>query len=148
MAVFRYRMQNILEIKEKQEEQQRTVFAEAQRRLADEEEKLEELLSRREEYREEGRKKRQSALHVFDIIENDHAVETMDTMIASQRSQVARAEKQVELERQRLTEAMQERKIHERLREKAYERFLQEERAREAKENDERSSYVYGQKSQ
>ena len=43
MAVFRYRMQNILEIKEKQEEQQRTVFAEAQRRLADEEEKLEEL---------------------------------------------------------------------------------------------------------
>ncbi len=146
MARFRYRMQNILNIKEKQEEQQKSAFAAAQMRLISEEERLEELKNRREMYVAEGNELRKEAVPAIDIIENNNAVNVMDEMIASQRSNVLRAEKQVELERQRLTEAMQERKMHERLREKAWEAFLREERAEEAKINDERSSFVYGGK--
>ena len=146
MARFRYRMQNILNIKEKQEEQQKTAFAAAQARLVSEEEKLGDLINRRAMYVAEGNELRKEAVPAIDIIENNNAVNVMDEMIASQRSNVLRAEKQVELERQRLTEAMQERKMHERLREKAWEAFLKEERADEAKINDERSSFVYGGK--
>ena len=40
MAVFRFRMQNILEMKEKLEEQAKNEFAHAQRALAEEEELL------------------------------------------------------------------------------------------------------------
>ena len=139
-------MQNILNIKEKQEEQQKTAFAAAQARLVSEEEKLGDLINRRAMYVAEGNELRKEAVPAIDIIENNNAVNVMDEMIASQRSNVLRAEKQVELERQRLTEAMQERKMHERLREKAWEAFLKEERADEAKINDERSSFVYGGK--
>ncbi|MCR4761917.1 MAG: flagellar export protein FliJ [Lachnospiraceae bacterium] len=146
MARFRYRMQNILNIKERQEEMQRNALAAARLKLREEEEKLSGLMSRRADYREEGRAMRVKALSVLDIMANNHAVSTMDEMIASQRSHVARAEKNVEIERQRLTEAMQERKMHEKLREKAFEKFLKEERALEAKTNDERSSFIYGQK--
>ena len=146
MARFRYRMQNILNIREKQEEQQKSAFAMAQARLAEEEEKLEQLKRRRAVYVEKGNELRNEAVPAIDIIENNNAVAVMDEMIASQNSNVLRAGKQVELERQRLTEAIQERKIQERLREKAFEAFLREERAEEAKINDERTSFVYGGK--
>ncbi|MCR5095058.1 MAG: flagellar export protein FliJ [Lachnospiraceae bacterium] len=147
MARFRYRMQNILNIKLKEEEQQKTAFGLAQARLNEEQDKLAELIERRQGYFEDGRRMRLEAISVMDLKENQGAVEVMDTLIASQRASVARAEKNLELERQRLTVCIQERKIHERLREKAYERFLAEERAEEAKINDERSSFVYGQRS-
>ena len=146
MARFSYRMQNILNIKLRQEEQQKTAFGLAQKRLNDEEEKLAELQARRESYVDEGREMRKRAISVYDLNSNKDAVDVMDEIIAGQRIAVMRAQKNLELERQRLTEAMQERKMHERLREKAYERFLEEERKEEAKINDERSSYVYGQR--
>ena len=146
MARFQYRMQNILNIKLRQEEQQKTAFGIAQRKLNDEEEKLAELMARREGYMDEGREMRKRAISVYDLSSNRDAVNVMDEIIAGQRIAVMRAQKNLEVERQRLTEAMQERKMHERLREKAYERFLEEERKEEAKINDERSSFVYGQR--
>ncbi len=139
-------MQNILNIKVRQEEEQKTAFGLAQKKLNDEEELLAELLARKEGYLEEGREMRLKAISVMDLKANQGAVEVMDEIIAGQRIAVMRAQKNVDVERQKLTQAMQERKMHERLREKAYERFLQEERKEEAKINDERSSFVYGQR--
>ena len=128
MARFSYRMQNILNIKLRQEEQQKTAFGIAQRKLNDEEEKLAQLIARREGYVVEGREMRKRAISVYDLSSNRDAVNVMDEIIAGQRIAVMRAQKNLEVERQRLTEAMQERKMHERLREKAYERFLEEDR--------------------
>ena len=45
-----------------------------------------------------------------------------------------------------MTGFMQERKTHEKLKEKAFEQFLQEEKQRESKEIDELTSYTYGQR--
>ena len=47
---------------------------------------------------------------------------------------------------QRLTEIMKDRKTHEKLKEKAFEQFLQDENARESKEIDELTSYRHGKK--
>lgn len=146
MAKFIYRMQNILNLKLKLEEQQKMEFAAARKRLDEEEEKLEQLLNRKAGYEEEGRRLREDSLNVQDIRDNRNAILQMDEYIAYQRVQVSKAEAELEKERQKLQEAMQERKIQEKLRENAFEVFIKEENAREGKEVDELVSYTYGQK--
>ncbi len=146
MAKFKYRMQNILNIKEKLEEQAKNEFAAARRRLDDEEEKLEELKQRKAGYEEEGRRLRMSALNILDLTDNKNAIDTMDEYIALQQIEVNKAAALLEEARIKLTEAMKEAKIHNRLREKAFEEFKKEINAQESKEIDELTSYTYGQK--
>lgn len=64
MAKFVYRMQSILNIKEKIQEQARMEFASARIRLDEEEEKLRLLLERKEGYQEQGRILRKDGLKV------------------------------------------------------------------------------------
>ena len=146
MSKFIYRMQSILNLKYKMEEQARMEFAAARMRLDEEEEKLTVLLSRRNAYEEEGRKLRERNLNVQDILDNKNAILQMDDFIVSQQARVAGAEKELEKARQTLQEAMQERKVQEKLKEKAFDSFLLEENRRESKEVDERTSYTYGRK--
>ena len=146
MAKFIYRMQNILNLKLKLEEQQKMEFAAARKRLDEEEDKLHLLFRRKEGYEEEGRRLREDNLNVQDILDNRNALLQMDDYIAFQRIQVSKAEAKLEEERQKLQEAVQERKIKEKLRENAFEVFIREENARESKEVDELVSYTYGQK--
>ncbi len=146
MAKFIYRMQNILNLKTKLEEQQKMEFAAARKRLDEEEEKLNLLFRRKANYEEEGRWLREDSLNVQDILDNRNALIQMDDYIAFQRIQVSKAEDALEIERQKLQEAVQERKIQEKLRENAFEVFMREENARESKEVDELVSYTYGQK--
>ena len=56
------------------------------------------------------------------------------------------AERQLEEARLKLQNAMQESKTQEKLKEKAFEEFVHEENAREAKEIDELTSYTHGRK--
>ena len=146
MAKFIYRMQNILNLKLKLEEQQKMEVAAARKRLDEEEDKLHLLFRRKEGYEEEGRRLREDNLNVQDILDNRNALLQMDDYIAFQRIQVSKAEAKLEEERQKLQEAVQERKIQEKLRENAFEVFVREENARESKEVDELVSYTYGQK--
>ena len=130
MSKFVYRMQNILNLKYKLEDQAKMEFAAARRRLTEEEEKLELLYRRKDSYEEEGRRLREDALAVMDILENRNAILQMEDFI----------------ELQKLQEVMQERKVQEKLREKAFEAFVKEENAKESKEIDELVSYTYGQR--
>ena len=148
MAKFRYRMQNILDVKSKLEEQARLEFALANRALMEEEEKLQKLIDRKKAYEAEIVRLLHEKLRLEKIRENEQASKTMDTLIATQRLQVKAAERKVEQARLKLQEVMQERKTHEKLREHAFEEFVQEENARESKEIDELTSYRYGLKEQ
>lgn len=146
MARFIYRMQSILNIKGKLEEQAKMEFASARIRLDEEEEKLKALENRKFHYEEEGRRLREDKLHVQDILDNKNAILKMDDYILNQQLQVRRAEALLEEARIKLQDAMQERKTYERLREKAFEEFMREENARESKEIDELTSYTHGKK--
>lgn len=146
MAKFAYRMQSILNIHYQLENQAKMELGRAQMRLLEEEEKLQGLIDRKEAYLEEGRKMRSNALRVNDLRDNRNAMLIMDEMIEGQRGQVALAEEAVEAARLKLQEIMQERKMHEKLREKAFEQFVQEENAAEGKAVDELTSYTYGQR--
>ena len=146
MAKFVYRMQSILNIKDKMEEQARMEFSQARIRLTEEEERRAYLTDRKDAYVSRGRELQEDSLNVFDIMENRDAIALMKEFIEEQERAVAKAERQLEEARMKLQNAMQESKTHERLREKAFEEFVKEINAQEAKEIDELTSYVYGQK--
>ena len=146
MARFVYRMQNILNIKYKLEDQAKTEFMLANRVLQDEESKLQILEERRISYAEEGRILLSKTLEMDKIRENREARIRMKEFIELQLNRVEEAKRQVEVKREKLAEIMQERKTQEKLKEKAFEEFLQEENARESKEIDELVSFTYGKR--
>ena len=146
MAKFRYRMQSILNIKYQLETQAKMELGKAQMAYNEEQEKLQKLIDRKAAYLEEGRRMRENAISVDDLRDNRNAVLIMDELIRAQRIEVAKAAEVVELAREKLTEIMQERKMHEKLKEKALLQFLDEEKAAEAKVVDELTSYTYGQR--
>ena len=144
MAGFHYRMQNILDMKLQLETQAKIAFAAAQARLDSEEEKLDGLRNRRQHYMEEGRALRSAGIDVLSLKENEQAVKKCDEDIKAQILQVHVAQRNLENARKRLQEITVDRKGHERLKEKAYEEFLEEEKMTEQKSIDELTSYTYG----
>lgn len=146
MARFRYKMQGILDVKEKLETRAKQEFAEANRRLADEQEKLAALQARKKAYLEEGVALRMERIDVRKIRENKMAVMKMDEYIAKQIIQINQAAKVVERARAALQELVQERKAHEKLKENAFAEFMKEELYQESKEIDQLTTYTHGQK--
>lgn len=146
MAVFRYKMQGILDIKEKLEERAKQDFAEANMRLEAEKSKLETLEKRKLGYMEEGVKLRMELIDVRKIRENKMAVLKMDEYIKDQKREISKAAKIVEKARAVLQELMQERKAHEKLKENAFQDFVKEELAAESREIDQLTTYTHGQK--
>ncbi|WP_342759665.1 flagellar export protein FliJ [Kineothrix sedimenti] len=146
MPKFIYRMQSILSLKYKMEEQVKMEFAAARMRLDEEEEKLRRLFERKAYYEEEGRRLREHNLNVQDIMDNKNAILQMNDYIENQKIEVRRAEDELERKRKKLQEIMQERKVQEKLQEKAFEEFIKEENSAESKEVDELTSYTYGRR--
>lgn len=144
MAKFIYRMQNILDIKLKMEDQAKASFAEANKELLIQEEKLEGLIRRREEYELEGQRLRLETLDVIKLKDNSRALQVMKDMIKAQEMVVSIARDKVELARRKLQVAMQERKTQEKLKENAFEEFKHELNSEESKEVDELVSYRFG----
>ena len=146
MAVFRYKMQGILNVKEKLETRAKQDFAEANRKLVEEKEKLASLQSRKAAYLEEGIALRMEHIDVRKIKENKLAVMKMDEYISNQIIQINQAAKAVERTRTALQELVQERKAHEKLKENALAEFMKEELSQESKEIDQLTTYTHGQK--
>ena len=145
MARFRYRMQNILDVKEKMESQARNEFAIANAKLAEEEEKLAGLEARKLSYEDELRALYSADLELLKINETQDAIDNLKERIVVQKGNVKQAAHNVDLAREKLTIAMQERKTHEKLKERQFEEFKQEEAAKESKEIDELVSFRHGQ---
>ena len=146
MARFRYRMQNILNIKLKLEDQEKQNFAMARNRLTEEEEILKGYQEKRDYIAREGVRMRTEKIDLLKIKENTALASYYDDQIRSQKVKVATAQKNLETARIRMQNAITERKIHEKLRENAFEKFVKEGAMNEAKEIDELTSYKYGLK--
>lgn len=143
MAKFRYRMQNILDIKEKMENQAKTAYGVANAKLATEQQKLQDILIRRAGYEAKARELVSGNINVLEIRECRKAIDVLKSKQRSQMMNVHAAERNVELARKQLNEAMVERKTHEKLKEKSFEEFKQELLHEESKEIDELVSYTY-----
>jgi len=119
-------------------------FGQAVSKLNSEEQKLEELKNTREGYLEEGRRLRNEGIDVLKLKENEQLLKYTDTLIEGQIERVKIASRALERARNKLTIAMQERKAQEKLKERAFETYIEEEKQAEAKEIDELVSYRYG----
>ena len=146
MSKFIYRMQNILNIKYKLEEQAKTEFMLANQILQEEEAKLQRLKERKAGYEENIRQLLKKNLQVDRIKENQEAIVRMGEFIIEQMACVREAQYQVDLKAEKWTELRKERKAQEKLKEKAFGDFLLEENVKESKEIDELVSFTYGRR--
>ena len=146
MAKFVYRMQNILNLKEKLEEQARNEYAEQRMHLNEAEEEEERLKDEKRLYEEEAVRLRSKSLNILDIEANANAIYALDSLIEDQRQFVKREEALLEKKREKLEEAMKDRKTQDKLKEHAFEDFKADLLYQESKEIDQLTSYTYGVK--
>ena len=144
MVKFIYKMQSLLNIKEKLEEQEKTAYGLARAALNEEEEKLDHLVARKNRYVEEKRQKMSELLDVLELTKLEQAIHSTELLISDQILAVKRAEKAVALAQIRLENAMKERKIQEKLKENAFEEFKKEIEAAEQQEINELVTYRFG----
>lgn len=146
MAKFIYRMQGILNVKEKLESQAKNEFALASAALAEEEKKLDVLIGRYEDYESELARLYSDKLDLSEISNTQNAIENIKYQIRLQKLKVKSAQRVLEEARLKLQDAMQERKTHDKLKEKEFEQFVADEAAKESKEIDELVSFRFGNK--
>lgn len=144
MAKFIFSMQNLLDIKEKLEAQEKNNYSRANLRLQEAEEKRQALQNRQQEAEQELKHTMLSSLHVLEIRQKEEAIEILKMYVRQQEIVVKQREQELEEARIRLSEAIKERKTFEKLREKAFAEFVAEENKKEQKEVDELVSYRYG----
>ncbi len=143
MAKFTYRMQNILDIKIKMENQAKLAYGIANRRLSEEQEKLQQIFLQKASYEHRARELVSGTLKVQEIRECRNAIDVMKVRQRAQMMNVHAAERNAEQARAELNRLMVERKTQEKLRERAFEEFKQELAYAEGKEIDELVSYTY-----
>lgn len=143
MAKFKYKMQNILDIKNKLETQEKTAFAIAVQKLRTEEERLKRIENEMLEYEELIRRQNEGTINVQEWKRCNEALEYKKNERKQQLQQIKLAQKNVDIARGRLNKVMIERKTQEILKEKAFEEFVHEMNENEKKEVDELVSFTY-----
>lgn len=143
MAKFIYSMQNVLNIKERLETQAKTEFAEMTMKLNIEEDAMRRLVARLRGYEQEAKEASMERLDIMKLRHCNDAVRITKELINKQAVRVRIAQKNVDIAMEKLTEAVQDRKVQEKLKEKAFEEFKMELNAQESKEVDEVVSFNY-----
>lgn len=146
MAKFKYRMQNILDIKMKLESQAKIAYGNANLHYLQEQEKLQEIVLRKTRYDKRLKELVQGDINVIDIKHAREDVNNIKVIMRRQMVEVHKAEQALEEARKALNQVMQERKGQEKLREKAFDEFKKEIATSESKEIDELVSYTYNAK--
>lgn len=143
MARFIYRMQSILNIKYKLEEQAKQKYMEVRMRLNEAQDALDKLIQRHNQYMMDYRSLVSSHLDIMEIENCKNSILLMEQYISEQEEVIRAIELELEQAAFLMNEAMKERKIHEKLREKEFELFKQEQNHLEMKEIDQLVSYQY-----
>lgn len=144
MPRFRYRMQNILTLDEKLEDQQKASFSLANARLQEEQQILQQLMLKKASYEQRVKEYAVGSVDIKEIHRCKEGVRVTDIQIREQMVEIRKAQRLVDVERTKLNQAMLERKTQEKLKEKAFDAFRAEMAAEETKVTDELISYKYG----
>lgn len=130
----------------KLESQAKIAYGLANQKYLDEQKKLQEIILRRVSYEKILKESMIGTIDVREVTRARENVNTIKTLVRRQMVEVHKAELALEDARRALNEVMQERKTHEKLKEKAFEEFMAEEKAAEGKEIDQLVSYTYNNK--
>ena len=143
MVKFIFKMESILSVKEKLEEQAKAEYSIEIIKLRQEEEKLEELENRKNAYQTRLYEAVMDTLNISEIKILEDSVENIKYNIKLQLIVIANQQKNVDRAREKLDNAMKERKTYEKLKEKAFEEFKEQINAEEQKEINELVSFKF-----
>lgn len=143
MAKFQFRLQNILSIKEKFEEQKKMELHSANQTFELEKNKLNILNDLRERNNHVFRNSVENKVKVCDIRKMNETAKFYNSSITEQNNVIVRASNHVKLIRKELQEALIEKKMYEKLKDNALEEYSIEENKEEQKQMDEIVSYKY-----
>lgn len=143
MAKFIFKMESILSVKEKLEEQAKAEYSIEMMKLRQEEEKLDKLKLRQDMYQSKLYDAVTDKLNILEIKILEDSVENIKYNIKLQMVVVANQQRTVEKAGEKLDNAMKERKTYEKLKENAFEEFKAEINAEEQKEINELVSFKF-----
>ena len=146
MKPFVFKLEALRKIRLRKEEEQQQQLAIAAGKYKTALEDLQMLQQRFDRLLLGSEKQKSSGTTISMLIAYETYLQNLQSRVSEQTQFVneLNAERQAAL--QALEEAMKERKIHEKLRENAFEEFVTEEKRSEGKEVDELTSYVYSQR--
>ncbi len=143
MAKFAFRLQSYLNLKEKLEEQKKLEYGKALAKLEEERKLKVSMENEKEETIASFKKGVSGAINSMEIQSFNNHIELLKRQIKQQEKVIAAAEKFVDTKRQELVEAVKNRKMLEKLKEKAKDEYIIEEKLGEQKIVDEVTSYRY-----
>lgn len=143
MPKFIYKMESILGIKYKMEDQAKIAYGNARLKLMEEEERLFSLNKKLVTYQLQLKGLMSESLNVVKINQCREGIEVIKLAIKKQHMVVKKAEQLVEAKRISLNSCMLERKTHEKLKEKAFDDFILDYEAKQRVEIDELVSFKY-----
>ena len=144
MAKFIFKLESILSIKTKLEDQAKAEYGMEVLKLREEEQKLAILQERKDNFEYQLSQAVTGRLDIINIKRLEDAVENIKYNIKLQILVIRKQEERVARARAKLDNAMKERKIDEKLKEKAFEEFKAEINAQEQKEIDQLVSFRFG----
>lgn len=141
MAKFQFSMQNLLQIKEKLEDQCQMEYGKAVLQRDLQKDRVEKAKARIVTENQNFYKKQANSFIVRDLINVQNKIAFLKEQEKAELTRLYECEDMVVRKRERLTQAMRERKTYESLREKALELYYEEEKQEELKLMDERASF-------
>lgn len=143
LAKFVYKMQSILNIKYKLEEQEKSKYRMAHQKYLESLEVLENFKQNKRKYESRYKELMHGRLDILELNFCKKSIDVWKEKIFFQEQVVNKRLDDENRARESLNEVMKERKIYEKLRQKAFEDFLIELNEEEKKEIDELVSYTY-----
>lgn len=143
MAKFIFKMESILSVKTKLEDQAKAEYGIETMKLREEEHKLTLLENRKSGFEQQLFEAVSDRLVILSIKRLEDSVENLKYNIKLQIIVIRKQEERVAQARAKLDNAMKERKIYEKLKEKAFEEFKTEVNAQEQKEIDQLVSFRF-----
>ncbi len=143
MQKFGFRLESVLKLKTQMEDNAKNNLTRATRELVNQKNRLEELEETKEESMNKLTSEIDSGIPVYQIRNFNSFFGLMKNKITKQKVNVNNAQNDVDINREALVKAMQEKKILEKLKEKKYEEYLKEQNKAEQQLIDELNSYKF-----
>ncbi len=143
MQKFGFRLESVLKLKTQIEDNAKNNLARATRELENQKYRLEELEEIKEVSMNKLTSEVDSGIPVYQIRNFNSFFGLMKNKITKQKVNVNNAQNDVDINREALVKAMQEKKILEKLKEKKYEEYLKEQSKAEQQLIDELNSYKF-----
>lgn len=128
---FKWRLESVKKVKEREEEQNQERLAQARRVLAAEEAALSELLKQRETHIRMVQEKQAGRIDATELARAYAYLEKLNGQVQKQAQKVHAARSSAEQTRETLVKSVQERKVMDNLRERDYQKFRKEEQRRD-----------------